>query len=67
MRMGSARIIGECLCTGFSDGVSESMALAQGVNAFVQKPIAVERLAATIRRLLDRRGPTTGIATAGVG
>jgi PAS domain S-box-containing protein len=40
------------LCTGFSDGIGEERALAEGANAFFLKPIAVERLAATIRELL---------------
>jgi PAS domain S-box-containing protein len=46
------------LCTGFSNDVSESTALAQGVDAFIRKPVAIEQLATTIRELLDADDPS---------
>jgi PAS domain S-box-containing protein len=41
------------LCTGFSDGATEAMALTAGVDAFFLKPVSAEQLAARIRRLMD--------------
>jgi PAS domain S-box-containing protein len=45
------------LCTGFSDGAADKVALAAGVDAFFNKPVSPERLAASIRRVL-RSGRT---------
>jgi len=42
------------LCTGFSDGATEELALAAGVDAFFLKPVSPEQLAACVRRLVDR-------------
>ncbi len=41
------------LCTGFSDGATEESAQAAGVDAFFLKPVSPQKLAGTIRRLID--------------
>jgi PAS domain S-box-containing protein len=41
------------LCSGYSDGASEDLALAAGANAFFVKPVSPEQLAACIRRLME--------------
>ncbi len=40
------------LCTGFSDGPTERMALDAGAGAFFLKPVLPEQLAAAVRRLI---------------
>ena len=40
------------LCTGFSDGATERMALDAGAAAFFVKPVLPEQLAAAVRRLI---------------
>ena len=41
------------LCTGFSESISEEKAKALGLAEFLMKPLAVDALAQTIRRVLD--------------
>lgn len=48
------------LCTGFSERVDSETARQIGVNEFLLKPLALEKLARTIRRLLDDRSATAG-------
>lgn len=43
------------LCTGYSDVASSEAAQEAGIQAFVMKPVVVEELALTVRRLLDER------------
>ena len=44
------------LCTGFNAAVSTESAEAMGIQAVVTKPVESARLAATVRRLLERYG-----------
>ncbi len=41
------------LCTGFSEMIDETAALAAGVKAFVMKPFSVKEIAETIRAALE--------------
>lgn len=41
------------LCTGFSATIDENTAIAQGIRAFVNKPILRHHIAETIRKVLD--------------
>jgi CheY-like chemotaxis protein len=41
------------LCTGYSDNISESVALAAGASCFHIKPVDAASLAVSLRRLLD--------------
>jgi len=41
------------LCTGFSQSINEDQALKIGFRAFIMKPISIERIARTIRQVLD--------------
>lgn len=41
------------LCTGYSESVSEEMARAAGVSAFLMKPVILGKLAHTVRDVLD--------------
>ncbi len=43
------------LCTGFSETVTEESAKAIGIAAFLGKPVDPNKLAGTVRALLDRR------------
>ena len=43
------------LCTGFHEDISEEKALAMGIDKFVMKPIVKDKLASTIRAVLDNR------------
>ncbi|MCB1216946.1 PAS domain S-box protein [bacterium] len=43
------------LCTGFSRTVNSEMLGRYGLSAFLDKPASPQRLAATIRQVLDRR------------
>jgi signal transduction histidine kinase/CheY-like chemotaxis protein len=43
------------LCTGYSKRISPEKAAAIGIDAFVMKPVAVNEMAVTIRRILDSR------------
>jgi signal transduction histidine kinase/CheY-like chemotaxis protein len=43
------------LCTGFHEDISEEKALAMGIDKFVMKPIVKDKLASTIRTVLDNR------------
>jgi len=41
------------LCTGYSESVSEEMARAAGISAFLMKPVVLAKLARTVRDVLD--------------
>lgn len=41
------------LCTGFSDQINEDSAKEMGISAFVMKPIVMQEMANTIRKVLD--------------
>ena len=43
------------LCTGFSEILSENQAMAIGIREFVMKPVVLNDLADTVRRLLDEK------------
>jgi CheY-like chemotaxis protein len=43
--------------TGFSEQISEEKAKQMGIRAFIMKPIVVNHLAKTIRRVLDSHPP----------
>jgi len=43
------------LCTGFNEAITEEKALAMGIDKFVMKPIVKDKLANTIRAVLDNR------------
>jgi DNA-binding NarL/FixJ family response regulator len=40
------------LCTGFSNEATEEAAIAAGADCYFNKPVEIETLAATIRRML---------------
>jgi PAS domain S-box-containing protein len=42
------------LCTGYSDMMSEEKAADLGLGAFITKPISMENMAETIRKVLDQ-------------
>jgi PAS domain S-box-containing protein len=42
------------ICTGYSDAISETSAMALGLKGFVMKPLVMEKLATTVRSVLDR-------------
>ena len=46
------------LCTGFSDVITPEKAKALGIRKFVMKPIAIDKIAETIRRVLDSQPVT---------
>ncbi|MBI5590729.1 MAG: PAS domain S-box protein [Deltaproteobacteria bacterium] len=41
------------LCTGFSDGLTPEKCKASGIHALVMKPVVMNRIAGTIREVLD--------------
>jgi PAS domain S-box-containing protein len=43
------------LCTGYSSSMDAKKARAQGIEAFLMKPLSIDTLAPTIQRLLARR------------
>jgi PAS domain S-box-containing protein len=43
------------LCTGYSSSIDADKARAQGIEAFLMKPLSIDTLAPTIQRLLARR------------
>ena len=43
------------LCTGYSSGIDAEKARAQGIEAFLMKPLSLDTLAPTIQRLLAQR------------
>ncbi len=47
------------LCTGFSEQISDEKAKNIGIQALLMKPIIKKDLATTIRRVLDKPGPTS--------
>ncbi len=42
------------LCTGFSEQISEESAKGLGIREFILKPLVMDRLAASVRAVLDR-------------
>jgi PAS domain S-box-containing protein len=42
------------LCTGFSDGATEEVALAAGAAAYFAKPVPADRIASRIRQVLEK-------------
>jgi PAS domain S-box-containing protein len=51
------------LCTGSDGTLSAEEAQAQGISEFVMKPLLVQDLAQTIRRVLDCPPPTATVST----
>jgi CheY-like chemotaxis protein len=45
------------LCTGYSSGIDADEARAQGIEAFLMKPLSLDTLVPTIQRLLARQRP----------
>jgi CheY-like chemotaxis protein len=43
------------LCTGFSEDIDEENYKTRGVSGFVMKPIVLEKIARTIRRVLENK------------
>ena len=43
------------ICTGFSEMIDEDKAKAVGIREYVMKPIVIEEIAKTIRKVLDER------------
>jgi two-component system cell cycle sensor histidine kinase/response regulator CckA len=41
------------LCTGYSERINEEKAAALGINALMLKPLSIDELSRTIRRILD--------------
>ncbi|MDY6952454.1 MAG: response regulator, partial [Thermodesulfobacteriota bacterium] len=41
------------LCTGYSDRISEKVAMDAGIRAFVMKPVDKNAMAETVRKVLD--------------
>ena len=41
------------LCTGFSEAISKDQAVPRGIQAFIPKPLVMETLYQTIRKLMD--------------
>jgi PAS domain S-box-containing protein len=52
------------LCTGYSEAANEETASAIGIAAFLNKPVDPDKLAATLRAVLDRRDDTQTSAPA---
>jgi two-component system cell cycle sensor histidine kinase/response regulator CckA len=46
------------LCTGFSDVITPEKAKALGIRNFVMKPVAIDRIAETIKSVLDSQPVT---------
>lgn len=42
------------LCTGFSETIETEMAKAMSINAYIMKPLAMQELAASVRKVLDK-------------
>nr|MDA8403587.1 response regulator [Desulfobacteraceae bacterium] len=42
------------LCTGFSESINEEKALGIGFKEYVMKPISIDQIARSIRRVLDK-------------
>ena len=43
------------LCTGFNEQIDEDRAKEMGISAFVMQPIAMRKMANTIRQVLDKK------------
>jgi DNA-binding NtrC family response regulator len=42
------------LCSGFTELITKNEALALGIRDFLQKPLVVQALAKTVRKVLDQ-------------
>jgi CheY-like chemotaxis protein len=42
------------LCTGFSEDIDEKNYKARGISEFIMKPLTLKKIAAAIRRALDK-------------
>ena len=42
------------LCTGFSETIETEMAKAMSINAYIMKPLAMQEMAAAVRKVLDK-------------
>ena len=42
------------LCTGFSETIETEMAKAMAINAYIMKPLAMQEMAAAVRKVLDK-------------
>ncbi|MFZ2807534.1 MAG: response regulator [Desulfosalsimonadaceae bacterium] len=47
------------LCTGFSESINEEKALRIGFKEYIMKPISIDQIARSIRRVLDSRKAST--------
>ena len=47
------------LCTGFSEQITEQKAKAIGIKAFLMKPLTLNRLAKTVRVVMDSQDQRT--------
>ena len=47
------------LCTGFSEQINEQKAKVIGIKAFLMKPLTLNRLAKTVRAVMDSQDQTT--------
>jgi DNA-binding NtrC family response regulator len=47
------------LCTGYSHIVNAETAAAQGINAFLCKPVTIHNLARTVHQVLQQRSAAT--------
>jgi YesN/AraC family two-component response regulator len=45
------------LCSGFSETINDRKARALGIRAFIMKPVVMNDLVETVRRLLDEQAP----------
>ncbi len=43
------------LCTGFSGKIDDQKAMALGIRQFVMKPIVKQKIATTVRKVLDQK------------
>ena len=43
------------LCTGYSEAINPNIAEAAGIKAFIMKPVNLEELSETIRKVLDQQ------------
>lgn len=43
------------LCTGFSEKIDEENYKAWGISGFIMKPLALEKIAGVIRRVLEKK------------
>ncbi len=48
------------LCTGFSEKITEEKARSKGIRAFLMKPVLKQKMAATIREVMEAKGEQEG-------